>query len=164
MSKNEQTPRQRPWLITWTTVSALAVTVGLITAAGIGVLTVPGWVQMSQDSAATGDVDRVSIAETAADNLGYGYLSGGELGQVVNDLKVEITPSNGVTLCVSRDADRSTWAAVAHSRSGTYFARTAGEQIAQGATADAALKAAGGLPAGVPAPLMGDECAPGAAG
>jgi len=99
------------------------VAVGVITA-GIGVLAVPGWIESAQDSAAINDVAQVTIAQEAAQMTGGTYLP------TVDDLRqaasVKISPSSGVRLHASTNAEEDHFLTVARSSSGTYFARLSG--------------------------------------
>lgn len=135
------------------------IAVGIATA-GFGILQVPGWVNAAQDAAAVNDLAQASIVEATAASVGLGYLSGAEFAENAPGLGVTFTGSNGVTLCVTRSAAGDAFAAVAISPSGSFFARTHESSKAVGAeTAQAALDAIGGLPAGVPMPVDGDDCA-----
>ena len=136
------------------------IAVGIVVAA-MGVLQVPGWVKSAQDASAINDLSSAGIAEAAATNLGLGYLNGTELGDNAVKLGASFTLGSGVKLCVTRSDDGAAFAAVAMSPSGAFFARTAGQPKAiEGATAEEALDAIGGIPAGVPAPVIDGDCAP----
>jgi len=137
------------------------IAVGVITAT-FGILQVPGWIASAHNAAAVSDLSQVRIAQTAAFTRGLGYLSGPEIIANAAQLGMSVNPTPGVMLCVTRSADGLAHAAVARSASGLYFAAMNGGAPAEGATADEAVAAAGGLPAGVPAPAIGDGCAAGA--
>ena len=138
------------------------IAVGIVVAA-MGVLQVPGWVKSAQNASAINDLSSAGIAEAAASNLGLGYMNGEELGENAVKIGASFTPSAGVKLCVTRSDDATAFAAVAISPSGAYFARTAeNTKAVEGATAEEALDAIGGLPAGVPEPVIDGDCADGA--
>lgn len=138
------------------------IAVGVVVAA-FGVLQIPGWVQSAKDAAAVNDLGSVAASEAASLSLGLKYLSGTELVGAADKLGTNFTVSDGVQLCITRNDDASAYAAVARSSSGAYFARTSDTvKPREGSTADQALAVIGGLPAGVPAPFLGENCAPGA--
>ena len=138
------------------------IAVGIVTAA-MGVLQVPGWVKSAQDASAINDLGSAAVAEGAASALGLGYMTGAGLRLNEGRIGAAFTLSDGVKLCITRNEDATEYAAVAISPSGAFFARTTGvSKAVEGATADEALDAVGGLPEGVEAPVIGSNCAPGA--
>jgi len=137
------------------------IAVGVITAT-FGVLQVPGWVASAQEAAALNDISHVRLAEEAAGSGGFGYQSGAELAANADDIGVSMTSSSGVTLCVTRNDDRSAHAAVAQAETGKYFASVSGGKIGEGTSPHLALVDAGGIPDGVPAPYSPTGCAAGA--
>ncbi|SDH33547.1 hypothetical protein [Microbacterium sp. 77mftsu3.1] len=138
------------------------IAVGIIVAV-FGVLAVPGWVKSAQDASAVNDLSHVSIGEAAASAKGFGYLNGPGLIDRASDLGVQFTPSSNVKLCVTASTDGKAYAAVALSPSGAFFARThTATKAMEASTSAAALTAVGGLPTGVPNPVVSGDCAPGA--
>jgi hypothetical protein len=138
------------------------IAVGIV-AAGFGILQVPGWIESAQDASALNDLSNVAIGEATAASKEGRYFNGNELRLNADKLGLSFEVSNGVLLCVTRSEDSQAYAAIAVSPSGTYMARVVtSPEAGKGSTPAAALADAGGLPAGVPDPTAGDDCAPGA--
>ena len=134
------------------------VAVGVVTAA-FGILQVPGWVASAQDAAAVNDLSSAAITEAALANTTGEFHPGSTLAAQALVAGTNFTLSDGVKLCISTSVDGKSYAAVARSASGAFFARTNAESSAKtGATPDAAVAAAGGLPTGVTQPYGADGC------
>lgn len=98
-------------------IGSVAVTV---VTAGIGLVTVPGWVESAQDEAARGDLAQIAAVQTA---------SLAEHGRIVTDLDdsedVEFQQSSSTQLVgMTADGEAGTWCAVVGSASGRFFARS----------------------------------------
>lgn len=136
------------------------IAVGIVVAS-MGVLQVPGWVKSAQDASAINDLASAVIGEAAAGSQGLGYMNGAELGANAHKIGASFNLSGGVKVCITRNTAATAFAAVALSPSGAFFARTADSTKAkEAASASAALTAAGGLPEGVPTPVIDGDCAP----
>lgn len=108
------------------------VAVGVITA-GVGILSVPGWIDSANNSAVQSDLAQVALAQEAAATLTGSYVSVGELedGTTADgaDFGVRFQPSQGPETAIVVSATGDAWAAISVSRSGHVFVRTSASTV-----------------------------------